>query len=146
MLSTDEDVDRIAGDLRASLGPLVRRLRAHGTSGELTMSQSSVLSLLDRDGPATASELAAGEGITPQSMCTIVAALQERGLVSRRQDPDDGRQMTVSVTPEGIEALRGVRRERSQLLARAIAEGLTDTERDQLAAAIPLLDRIGRLL
>jgi DNA-binding MarR family transcriptional regulator len=143
---SSDEVDRIAGDLRAGLGPLVRGLRASGTAGELTMSQSSVLSVLDRDGPCTASRLAAAEGITPQSMCVIVAALLERGLVSRRPDPSDGRQMTVSATPEGIEALRGLRRERSQRLARAISEGLSAAERAQLAAAIPLLERIGRLV
>src|SRR3954447_24173596 len=92
---------RIATDLRACLGPLVRRLRQGRPDGELTLSQTSALVRLDREGPATSSQLAAGEGIRPQSMCTIVGVLEERGLVSRAQDPHDGRRIVVSITAAG---------------------------------------------
>ena len=135
---------RIATDLRAALGPLVRRLRQFKPDGELTLSQTSALVRLDRDGPATASELAAREGITPQSMCTIVGRLAERGLVSRAHDPNDGRRIVVSLTAAGHDGLHGARRERARRLTAAISEELTPHEQEQLAAAIPLLERITR--
>ncbi|SCD51311.1 transcriptional regulator, MarR family, partial [Streptomyces sp. DvalAA-14] len=136
--------ERTATDLRAALGPLVRRLRQFRPDGELTLSQTSALVRLDREGPATASELAAGEGIRPQSMCTIVAVLQERGLVDRDQDPNDGRRIVVSLTRAGLDGLHGARRERARRLTVAIAGELTPAEQEQLAAAIPLLERITR--
>lgn len=140
------DADRLAGELRASLGPLVRRLRQVGPDRELTLSQTSVLARLDRGGPATSSELAAAEGITPQSVCATVAALTARGLVTRRPDPHDGRRGVLSLTDAGTEALHGVRNERARRLAHAISTGLDPAERERLAAAIPLLERIGRLV
>ncbi|MFG1810024.1 MarR family winged helix-turn-helix transcriptional regulator [Streptomyces sp. NPDC049040] len=135
---------RIAADLRAALGPLVRRLRRFRPDDELTLSQTSVLVRLDREGPATSSELAAGEGIRPQSMCTIVNVLHERGLVAREQDPADGRRIVVSLSAAGQEGLRGARREKARRLTRAIAEELTPGEQATLAAALPLLERITR--
>ncbi|WNI16094.1 MarR family winged helix-turn-helix transcriptional regulator [Actinacidiphila sp. ITFR-21] len=136
--------ERTATDLRIAVGPLVRRLRQFRPDGELTLSQTSALVRLDREGPATASELAAGEGIRPQSMCTIVNALQDRGLVARAHDPHDGRRMVVSLTAAGRDGLHGARRERGRRLALAISEELTPAEQEQLAAAIPLLERITR--
>ncbi|WP_232246775.1 MarR family winged helix-turn-helix transcriptional regulator [Kitasatospora mediocidica] len=136
------DTARIAADLRACLGPLVRRLRQVKPDGELTLSQTSALVRLDRDGPATATELAAAEGIRPQSMGSIVATLLERGLVAREPDPSDGRRVVLSLTESGREGLRGAREERARRLTEAIDAELTPAEQQQLAAAIPLLERI----
>ena len=132
----------IATELRATLGPLVRRLRRFKADDELTLSHTSALARLDREGPATASELAAGEGIRPQSMFTIVAALQERGLVSRAPDPNDGRRIVLSLTDSGREGMHGARTEKARRLTAAIADELTPDEQRQLAAALPLLARI----
>ncbi|WP_327290550.1 MarR family winged helix-turn-helix transcriptional regulator [Streptomyces sp. NBC_01198] len=135
---------RLAADLRAALGPLVRRLRQFRPDGELTLSQTSVLVRLDREGPATSSELAAGEGVRPQSMCTIVNVLHERGLVARESDPDDGRRIVVSLSATGLAGLHGARQEKARRLTRAIADELSPEEQVTLAAALPLLERITR--
>jgi DNA-binding MarR family transcriptional regulator len=140
------DLDRVAGDLSASLGLLVRRLRQVHVHGDITLSQASVLVRLERDGPATPGTLAAVEQITPQSMGAILAALQESGLVSRSGDPSDGRRVRVAITPAGQAALQGVRYEKARQLARAMAEGFTPTEQRRLIEAIPLLQRLGRLV
>ncbi|WP_328321252.1 MarR family winged helix-turn-helix transcriptional regulator [Streptomyces sp. NBC_00388] len=142
MAKSDDDPARMAADLRACLGPLVRRLRQVQPDGELTLSQTSVLVRLDREGPAAPGRLADAEGIRAQSMCTIVSALQERGLVVRTPDPDDGRRVLVSLTAAGVEGLHGARRERARRLTRAIEEELTAGERSQLGAALPLLARV----
>jgi DNA-binding MarR family transcriptional regulator len=144
--TTTTDLDRVAGDLSASLGLLVRRLRQVHVDGDITLSQASVLVRLERDGPATPGTLARVEQITPQSMGAILAALQESGLVSRRGDPSDGRRVRVSITAAGQAALQGVRHEKARRLARAMSEGFTPTEQRQLIEAIPLLQRLGRLV
>ncbi|SHM33541.1 MarR family winged helix-turn-helix transcriptional regulator [Actinacidiphila paucisporea] len=140
----DSGPARIAADLRAAIGPLVRRLRQFRPDEELTLSQTSALVRLDREGPATGSELAAGEGVRPQSMAAILAVLYERGLVSRDPDPADGRRIVVSLSAAGREGLRGARREKGLRLTRAIADELTPEEQAVLAAALPLLERITR--
>lgn len=144
LMTMENEVDsmRMAADLRACLGPLVRRLRQVRPDGELTLSQTSVLVRIDREGPTTPGRLADAEGIRAQSMCTIVSALQERGLVVRSPDPDDGRRVVVSLTAAGVEGLHGARRERARRLTRAIDDELSAAEREQLAAALPLLARV----
>ena len=56
----------------------------------------TVLGRLDREGPASISDLAAAERMRPQSMAQTVRDLEAAGLVSRRPDPDDGRRASSS--------------------------------------------------
>jgi DNA-binding MarR family transcriptional regulator len=146
MTAIAPDVGRAAGELSACLGLLVRRLRQVHGDGELTLSQMSVLARLERDGPATPSVLAAGEQITPQSIGAILAALEEKGLVSRDGDPSDGRRVIMSLTAAGRGTVLGVRRKKAQRLAAAIEEGLTPAEQHQLQEAIPVLQRLAHLV
>jgi DNA-binding MarR family transcriptional regulator len=121
-------------------------MRQVHVDGELTLSQMSVLVRLEREGPATPGALAAGEQITPQSIGAILAVLQEKGLVSRGGDPSDGRRVVMSVTAAGRSTLQGVRHQKAQRLAAAIEDGLTPAEQRQLLEALPLLQRLARLV
>jgi DNA-binding MarR family transcriptional regulator len=138
--------DEVAGALLASVGLLVRRMRQVQVPGELTMPERSALARLDRGGPATSSALARQEQISPQSMGVTLAALESRGLVERRPDPDDGRCVVLSVTKAGLETLQDRRNARTQQLAQALTEGFTDPELSQLMAAAPLLERLAQTL
>ena len=80
----DPDVDQVAAALRVSIGLLLRRLRQVRVEGELSLPESSALVRLDRSGPATPSELAKREQISPQSMGATLAALQARGVPTAR--------------------------------------------------------------
>jgi DNA-binding MarR family transcriptional regulator len=110
----------------------------------VTLPESSALAQLERQGPLASGALAQLEQISAQSMGTTLSALQARGLVQRAADPGDGRRVVVSLTAEGREAMLGLRRERAEWLADALANGFTPLERAQLSAAIPLLDRLAR--
>lgn len=140
------EVSHAASELRALIGRLSRRLRQISVSGELTLSQASVLSLLEREGPATPGTLAAKEHISPQSMGSIVISLETLGLVSRTPDPTDGRCLVVSLTQAGVQVVQGARQQRQERLARALAEHFTAEEQQTLIAALPLLERLARLL
>lgn len=142
MALDEADVDRGAADLRVALARIVRRLRQAHEPGELTLSEVSVLSRLDRDGPATPSALANGERIRPQAMGTTLAALEQRGLVARRPDPDDRRRVSMSVTESGLRVLLDRRSASTRRMAHALAEGFTPDERRRLIDAVPLLDRL----
>jgi DNA-binding MarR family transcriptional regulator len=140
------EVSRTAGELRALLGRLSRRLRQTGVVGEMTLSQASVLSLLEREGPATPGVLATKERISPQSMGTILVSLEALGLVSRTPDPTDGRRLVISPTEAGLEVIRGARRQKEERLAQALADNFTNQELQVLMAALPLLERLARLI
>jgi DNA-binding MarR family transcriptional regulator len=136
-------VDEIAGAVAASVRLLVQRLRQSPTvEHDITSSEISAMARLDRLGPATASELAKLERITAQSMGATVASLETRGLIRRVPDPADGRRVIISLTAQGERVLRRHRRARSELLSKALADGFTRTELDQLMAAAPLIERL----
>jgi DNA-binding MarR family transcriptional regulator len=140
------DIQSIGSDLHVALGRVVRRLRQGHVRGDLTMSESSVLSRLDRGGPATPGDLAADEHVRPQAMCATLAGLERRDLVDRAADPGDGRRVLMSITDTGRELMTARRGESAERLARALAAGFTDAERRHLAAAAPLLDRLADAL
>lgn len=133
---------RAAHEVRVAVGRLRRRLRESHDRDELTPSQTSLLSRLDREGPHTASELAAAEGVRPQSVAASLAVLAERGMVSRRPDPDDGRRQTISLSPDGRTFLDSTRAAGEEWLARALHERLSEDERATVIAAMGLLDRV----
>src|SRR5262245_61478899 len=131
----------LADELRATLGRLVRRLRAEPGP---PVPQMTVLGRIDRHGPASISDLADAERMRPQSMAQTVRDLEAAGLVSRRPDPDDRRRMFVDLTPEGLEALRTARALRSTWLAETLERELDPRELELLRDALALLDRIAR--
>jgi len=57
--------EALANELRIGIGLLLRRLRQVPAEDELTLPEASALARLDRHGPATASELAKREQISP---------------------------------------------------------------------------------
>ena len=131
-----------ATELRLALGKLVRRLREQASIGELTWSQQSALTRIEREGPFTVTTLARVEGVRPQSMGATVAALEAAGLVRGAPDPDDGRQTVLSLTDACRERLRVGRAAREDWLLRAMQAELSPAEQAALAAATPLLRRL----
>jgi DNA-binding MarR family transcriptional regulator len=132
----------LAGELRVLVGQLRRRLREQASFGDLTWSQTSVLSRLDREGPATVTSLARAEGMRPQSMGATVSALEAAGLVSGSPDPKDGRQTILSLTPNCQEWLKASRAAKEDWLFRAIQSKLSPEEQAELASAVELLKRL----
>jgi DNA-binding MarR family transcriptional regulator len=132
----------LAGELRALAGKLKRRLREQADAGDLPPSQVSVLLRLEKDGPATASSLARTEGMRPQSMGPIIAALESAGLVRGSPDPADGRQTILSLTEACRNWIDEGRAARQDWLSRTIAARLSSAEQQQLASAIALLRRL----
>jgi len=132
----------LAAELRALFGRLKRRLREETGVGDLTPSQVSVVLRLEKDGPATASDLARAEGMRPQSMAAVVAALESAGLVSGEPDPADGRKTLLSLTDACREWVQQGRAVRQDWLSRRLQARLSSDELEILAAAAGLLSRL----
>lgn len=134
------DVARTAGELRAGLALVVRRLHAEATL--LTPAKAVVLSRLAVDGPQTTSELAARESVRSQTMAQTIRELEAEQFVSRRRNPNDRRQLLVEITKRGAAFHADDRRRREAWLARAIEQGLTTDEQALLTRAVPLLHKL----
>jgi|SRR5271163_672863 len=137
------NIDQLAADLRHGIALISRRLMQTPAPGALTLPERAALSRLDRTGPASSAELARAEQITPQAMGMTLLALESRGFVERRKDPDDGRRIIMSLTPSGGEILRHKRDERIRQIAKILTEEFTAAELKALAAAAPLIKRLG---
>ena len=139
------DAHEVAAALRVAIGMLYRRLR-QATPSELTLPESSTLSRLERGGPATSSDLARVDRISPQSMGVTVAALLERGLIERSRDPEDGRRIVLSITEAGRRMVHDKRGARTEQIAAALRNGFSEDELGQLREAAVLLERLAERL
>jgi DNA-binding MarR family transcriptional regulator len=139
----DLDAEAVAAALQVSISVFVRRVRQSPLSDELTVPEMAALSRLDRGGPATPGELARAEQITPQGMGATLGGLARRGLVERRPDTEDGRRIFMELTEAGRQAVHSKRSARTRQLGQALTEKFTPEELRILAAAAPLIGRLG---
>ncbi len=128
--------------MRTVFRKLKLRVREHGGGNDLTSSQSSIVLRLEKDGPATVSNLARAEGMRPQSMSAIVAPMQESGLIRGAPDPSDGRQTLMSLTPKCLKWLQEGRAARQDWIATTISQKLSIQEQVKLQEALKLLMRL----
>ena len=137
--STTLETD-LASRLRLVVTRVGRRIRRQG-GGDLTPSQASALSTVERHGPLTLGELSTLENVRPPTLTRVVAALEEQGLVVRHTDPHDRRVARVEATPQGARLLAQSRSRTDAYLARH----LTALPADDLAAlrrAVTALEHI----
>jgi DNA-binding MarR family transcriptional regulator len=136
-----EDTAGLASGLRLAVGRVTRRLRQAHAVGDVSLSGVSVLSRLAADGPNSPGSLAELERVRPQAMATTLAWLKEHGLVGRAPDTADGRRVIVAITKEG-RAMLDERRSDSVHRLTALLDDFSAEERQTLASALPLLDRL----
>jgi DNA-binding MarR family transcriptional regulator len=134
-----------AARLRVAVARLARRLRPTRAAGTLSATEVDMLIVAERRGPARMSEFASFCGLNPTMVSRMVPKLEAAGLLRRRPDPEDKRASTVEATAQGRELLEAVRSERSDVLARLLAE-LEGHERQAIEAALPALEKMAELL
>jgi DNA-binding MarR family transcriptional regulator len=135
------DTSLLASELRLAVHRLTRRLRQENPSDDLTLSQVSALAVVFSSGPLTAGDLAAAEQVRPPSMTRMIGALEAAGMVERGGNPEDARQVLVSVTDLGRETMETYIQRRQQWLTEHLAE-LSADDLDVLHRAAQLLERL----
>jgi len=138
------DTVRIASALRRGVLSLSRRLQAERSPDGMSLTRISMLGHLARRGDLTPGALAAADRLRPQSVTRVLAELEQDGHVIRIRDQSDGRQRRLRLTEAGRAALAADMRSRDEWLARAMADELSQTERDLLALAVALLERLAQ--
>lgn len=126
--------------LRLAVTRLARRLRQESDAG-ITASQVSALATVGCRGPVSLRELAEIERVAPPSMTRISTALEQMGLILRIPDPLDRRVARMAITRAGSELLAASRTRRDAYLASRL-QGMTDSDLDVLARAVPILERL----
>jgi DNA-binding MarR family transcriptional regulator len=94
-----------AAELRRLLRELTRlgqhRDRARLSAAGITVSGGHALELLAERGALSLTALSAALFVDRSTACRIVGLLEDRGLLLRAPDPDDGRAIRVGLTPAG---------------------------------------------
>jgi DNA-binding MarR family transcriptional regulator len=133
-------MENLADELDQRLTTLWHVLGRRGKR-ELSRTSASVLATLRDLGPRRITELAEREAIAQPSVTALVTRLERDGLVERRPDPDDARAVQVHLTASGRERLDAMRAAREAVLEARLA-ALTEHEREVLANALPVLDKL----
>jgi len=136
-----DDVARLAGGLRTTVVRLNHFLREPVARRGVTPTRLTAMATLEKCGPMRSGDLADRLSITAASMSRLVEALEEGGWVEREPDPEDRRAQLLSLSDDGRETLARMRSEGTGELAEAI-RALPGSERDLLAAALPVLVRL----
>lgn len=122
------------GSVLYDLIGVVVRLRPR----ELSLTANNTLAVLQSNGPARLGELAASQVVSQPAMTATVDQLTRMGLVQRLSDPDDGRVVVVSLTPEGSKFRDRQRTQLESWMDDAISQLGTDEAR-VLDEAMPVL-------
>jgi len=94
-----------------------RRLSGHLQDYDLTLAQFGVLAQLQAVPDISQQMLADWLFVTKGNMVGLLNRLEDRGLVERRPDPEDGRTHVVSLTKQGAALAKRVVPEHEELVA-----------------------------
>lgn len=98
---------------------VMERFRPMLAAHDLTEQQWRVIRILAEQGVIDASEMADKAFILAPSLTRIIRTLEERGLISKLKDENDGRRVLLQIAPEGLRIIEDVAPE-----SRAIYEQL----------------------
>lgn len=136
---TAADLERVVGVFDALMHRLMATHAPELSLIELTMSQTKAMYLVLASGPMRMSELAARLHVTNSTATGQADRLVELGLLERREDPADRRQVVVNATAHAEQILERFRelnsRRMREMLARIDAKDLPTVER-----ALSILD------
>lgn len=133
--------DDTALQLMLAMHRLVRDIRrTAGTTG-LHPTQLLVLVALIEAGPQRVGELATKIPCSQPTVTSVANSMEVAGLVTRVRDTTDGRAIRLSVTDAGRAALSDVIRNQTELLRDRLTT-LTEPDRNQLLAAVPILRKM----
>ncbi len=110
---------------------LGRRMRHRAPGDQIDFSAWPVLKTLVHNGPMRLSALAAELGLDASTVSRHARQLEDRGLLERTDDPDDGRASRVAVSEHGVACLEQGAQARRAVIA-AVLDAWDDRDREQL--------------
>lgn len=109
--------ESLAGTLLAAREAVMAPIRPFLRAANVTEQQWRVLRVLADADTLDASGIAEQALLYAPTVTRILRELVDRGLISRKSDPEDGRRSIVSITPEGFELVQATASHTQPLLA-----------------------------
>jgi DNA-binding MarR family transcriptional regulator len=113
-----------------------------GAAEEVTLPQYRSLVVLASRGPQSVAALAEAVGVTPPTATRMCDRLVRKGLVSRRADRRDRRQMRISLTGGGRRLVDAVTRRRRREISNLLSLVPAEAQRT-VVASLQLLAEAG---
>jgi DNA-binding MarR family transcriptional regulator len=98
----------------------------------LTPTDVALLEYIDDKGPVRVSELATQQGVDKSTMTPQVRRLEDKGLVDKQADPDDGRATLVTASTAGRRMHRNIGKAGAAVVDEILADW-TDDDREAFA-------------
>jgi DNA-binding MarR family transcriptional regulator len=136
-----------SGELSSSLREVVSALhkglrKQMSVVNSYSMTEMETIGHLIRNASLLPTELAALTRVKTQSMSHILNKLEEQGVIKRTPAKDDKRKVYISLTVLGRKIVEKTKYERDEWLKEVIERSLTHKEKDLLAKALPVLNKL----
>jgi DNA-binding MarR family transcriptional regulator len=112
---------------------------------EVTLTQYRALIVLASRGPQSLAPLADAVAVTPPTASRLCERLVRKGLIARREDHRDRRQVRLALTPAGRELVDAVTRRRRAEIARLLESVPRDSQRQMVDALRALANAAGEV-
>jgi len=132
------------GDAAAEVDVLMRASKvvsaaiAHSLAvadAKVTLPQLRVLVMVEDGAPLNMSAVAEGLGVNPSNASRTCDRLVRSGLLDRREDPDDRRNVVLSLTPAGRRVVRSMLGQRRTIFQQVL-DGMRAADRAKLSAGL----------
>ena len=136
---TEEEVEAL---MRAS--KVVSAAIAHSLAvadAKVTLPQLRVLVMLQDRGPLNMSAVADGLGVNASNASRTCDRLSRSGLIDRRDDPEDRRNVSLSLTAAGRRLVRSMLSQRRAIFAQVVAE-MGAQDRTRLVAGLSAFNEL----
>jgi DNA-binding MarR family transcriptional regulator len=142
-VTEDPSLEDLANQMHSGAIHLLRHVAEVDAGSGLSPARLSALSVIVYGGPLTMTELAAAERVSAGTITSSVTGLESSGLVTRRREGRDARQVTVEATEAGRTLMAESRQRRIAVLLPGLAS-LSDQERAAVATATAATERMLR--
>ena len=130
-------------ELRTVITRLIKKLRSQSpTHTKLSLTERSVIKLLDKQKEMLPNEIAKMEKVTTQSMSQILNHLLALGYIIRKPSETDKRKVMISLSEAGQAILHAVRNEVDEWLSKAIQETCSTEDKAILRQALVPLSKL----
>ena len=143
MTPTSQDDIHLPTELRTIVTRLIKKLRTKSPVHEkLSLTERSVIKLLDKNKEMLPSELAKMEKVTTQSMSQILNHLLALGYITRQPLETDKRKVMIALSETGQTILHTIRNEVDEWLTKAIQETCSPEDQAILRQALGPLTKL----
>jgi DNA-binding MarR family transcriptional regulator len=127
--------DPVIDDLLTALHRVIHQTKRTVASDTVERAGIIILSNLKQNSALRLSDLANDLWLDISTVSRQARSLEDRGLVTRTEDPDDRRAVRLEITPAGLAVLDEVWSRRNRALAASLHDW-TPEDRDALVAAL----------